>query len=540
MKFSTNALLHCGRAFRLLALALCVSLTACGPREPKADITIINGAEPESLDPHIITGQPDSRVVLALFEGLTRFSAETADAEPGLAERWEISADGLTYKFFLRSNAVWSTGEPITADDVVFSWRRALNPLTASDYAGQLFYVKNGEEFNAGKAKAEDVGIRVLDARTVQVELVAPTAFFLDLCAFQTLAVVPRKTIEKHGDRWMKASPVPFSGAYTLDFWRVNDKIRLRKNPRYWDVANTRNEIVDLYSTDQATTAMNVYLNGGADIIWDKGLVPSELMDVLRQRPDCHTYDYLGTYFLRYNVGKKPFDDPRVRKALALAVDKQRLTDKITRGGEKPASHLTPKGLKGYVPPEGPGYDPAAARKLLAEAGFPDGKTFPPFEYMFNTGRQNEQIAVELQAMWKKELGLNVSLRQVEWKVYLSDQSKTNYDMSRSSWVGDYKDPNTFLDMFMSNNGNNRTGWVNPRYDALIKEANRQTDPKQREKLMQQAETLLIRDEMPIVPIFFYVGINFWNPAKIDGVHQNIIDVHPIASLHKKMSLPHR
>ena len=142
--------------------------------------------------------------------------------------------------------------------------------------------------------------------------------------------------------------------------------------------------------------------------------------------------------------------------------------------------------------------------------------------------------------MWKKELGLNVSLRQVEWKVYLSDQSKTNYDMSRSSWVGDYKDPNTFLDMFMSNNGNNRTGWVNPRYDALIKEANRQTDPKQREKLMQQAETLLIRDEMPIVPIFFYVGINFWNPAKIDGVHQNIIDVHPIASLHKKMSLPHR
>ena len=208
MKFSTNALLHCGRAFRLLALALCVSLTACGPREPKADITIINGAEPESLDPHIITGQPDARVVLALFEGLTRFSAETADAEPGLAERWEISADGLTYKFFLRSNAVWSTGEPITADDVVFSWRRALNPLTASDYAGQLFYVKNGEEFNAGKAKAEDVGIRVLDARTVQVELVAPTAFFLDLCAFQTLAVVPRKTIEKHGDRWMKASPV--------------------------------------------------------------------------------------------------------------------------------------------------------------------------------------------------------------------------------------------------------------------------------------------------------------------------------------------
>jgi len=517
-------------------------ITGCARSEPKADIVIINGAEPESLDPAIVSGQPDLRVTRALFEGLTRLEPRTATPIPGLAERWDISEDGTTYTFYLRSNLVWSTGQPITAADVVWSWQRAADPNTASDYAGQLFFIKNGEEFNSAKTnaatgrpyRADDLAVRALDAHTVRVELISPTAFFLDLCAFPTMAVVPRFWIERHGDRWLLTPPLPCNGPYQLEFWRIHDKIRVRKNPRHWDVANIQNNLVDFIPMDSATTALNLYETGQADVIWDKNLIPNELMDVLRDRPDCHRFDYLGTYFYRYNVLRKPFDDARVRLALALAVDKQRLVDKLVKGGEKVASHFVPKGMASYEPPEGQGHDPERARKLLAEAGFPGGKGFPSFQYLFKTGKQDEQIGVELQAMWQKELGITMNLRQTEWKVYLAAQDALDYDVSRSSWIGDYNDPNTFLDMFMSNNGNNRTGWKNPRYDELMRRANRLTDPARRAQLLREAETLLVRDELPIVPIYFYVGVNFFSPDKIEGIYNNLLDEHPVYPIRKK------
>ncbi len=522
-------------SFFLTLLLAVLALVGCGKNEPRADITIINGAEPESLDPAIITGQPDGRVAGALFEGLTRLNPKTATPEPALAERWEISADGKVFTFHLRTNAVWSTGGSITAEDVVYSWRRVVDPLTGSDYAGQLFLVKNAEEINAGKIKdLTQLGVRVLGPHTLRVELVAPATFFLDLCAFRTLAVVPRAAIEKHGDQWIMMRPLPTSGPYTLDAWRIRDKIRVRKNPLHWDAANIQNELVDFLPVESPNTALNLYESGAADIIWDKGLVPTELLDVLRRRPDCHNFDYLGTYFYRYNVTHKPFDDPRVRKALALAVDKRRLVERITRAGEKTASHLTPPGTANYTAPEGLGYDLALARKLLAEAGFPEGKGFPPFQYLYNSSKVHEQIAVELQQMWKETLGLKMELRQTEWKVYLAEQSKTNYHLCRSSWIGDYNDPNTFLDMFMSNNGNNRTGWANPRYDHLIRDANQETDVKRRAALLHEAETLLIRDELPFVPLYFYVGVTFYDPKKIEGIYANVLDEHPIYTIRKR------
>jgi len=528
------------------AVTACVLLvllvTGCRKLEQRADLIIMNGAEPESLDPAIVTGQPDGRVAGALFEGLTRFNPKNAKPIPGIAERWDISPDGQTYTFYLRTNALWSTGEPITADDVVYSWRRALDPLTASDYAGQLYYVKNGEGFNTGKTNnatgkvytKEDVGVTALDTHTVKVDLEGPTPFFLDLCAFRTLAVVPRQSIEKHGDRWLMERPLPTSGPYNLDFWHIHDRIRIRKNPLYWDAKNIQNEIIDLLPAESATTALNLYETGEADIIWDKNLIPSELMDVLKGRDYVHTYDYLGTYFIRFNVTKPPFNDVRVRKALALVIDKERLVNNITKSGEKIASCLTPPGMEGYTSPDGLGRDIELARKLLAEAGFPDGKGFPTFNYLFNTSEMHKQIAVELQAMWKKELGITMELRQVEWKVYLSDQSKMQFDTSRSSWIGDYVDPNTFLDMFMSGNGNNRTGWANPQYDELIRQANQERDLTKRAKILHDAEVLLIREDLPIAPLFFYVGVNIFDPAKVEGVHQNLLDEHPIWNLRRK------
>ncbi len=355
MTFSERA---CG-IFRRARFVLCLALVAlapgCARREPPADVTIINNVEPESLDPAIIVAQADMRIVSALFEGLTRLEPVQARAVPGLAESWDISADGKIYTFHLRTNLFWSTGEPITSADVVYSWLRALDPKTASRYAGQLYYLKNAEEFNTGKiTNAALVGVSAPDKFTVRVELNHPTSFFLDICAMPLTSVVPRQTIEKYGDHWLMARPLPVSGAYELGAWRLNDKVRLKKNPRYWDAANTQSEIIDILPVGSPNTALNLYERGQVDIVWDKELIPSELMDVLLQRPDFHSFTYLGNYFVRFNVTRKPFDDPRVRKALALAVDKERIVKKITKAGEVPASNFVPPGTANYHSPRRP------------------------------------------------------------------------------------------------------------------------------------------------------------------------------------------
>ncbi len=523
-----------------LALCLALLLAGCGGSGRRADLVIVNGGEPESLDPAIVTSISDMRVTKALFEGLLRLDGKDARPIPGLAESWEISPDKTVYTFHLRTNLAWSTGEPITADDVFYSWKRALEPATASDYAGQLFYIKNAEAYYTGAVKDfTGVGLRVLDARTVRVELNSPAAFFLDLCCFPTLAVVPRQVLERYGDQWLAARPLPVSGPYELVYWHLNDRIRLRKNPRYWDAANTRSDIIDVLPTGSPNVALNLYETGIADIVWDKDLIPTELLDVLRQRPDFHTFDYLGTYFFRFNVTRQPLADPRVRQALALATDKARLTRKLTQGGEKPADHFVPDGVANYQPPQGLPYDPARGRELLAAAGFPGGDGFPRLQYTFfssagGAAKMQGKVAVELQQMWRENLGITIELRQIERKIFYSAQSQLDFDLTASSWVGDYNDPNTFLDLYTSHSGNNRTGWKNPRYDELLRRANRQLDPAARAALLVAAERLLVVEEVPVVPLFFYVGFNYFDPAKITGLHQNLLDEHPFQEIGRR------
>jgi oligopeptide transport system substrate-binding protein len=521
--------------FTLIAALL---LTACRP-EPAADLVIVNGSEPESLDPALVTSMPDMRITKALFEGLLRLDGKTGRPAPALAQSWDVSPDGRVYTFHLRTNAVWSTGELITSGDVVYSWRRALAPATAADYAGELFYIKNAEAFYTGAIKdPAQLGIRALDARTLEVELSSPVAFFPDLCCLPVLASVPQQAIENHGDRWLMERPLPSSGPYELVAWRLNDKVRLRKNPRYWDAANTRSAVIDLLPTPSPNTALNLYQTHEADVIWDKDLVPVELMDALMKRPDFHNFAFLGTYFYRFNVTRKPFDDPRVRRAFALATDKQRITRKLTFGGEKPAFHFVPEGVANYQSPQGLPFDPPQARRLLAEAGFPGGKGFPRFQYSFfssagGAAKIQGKIAIELQQMWRQELGIDMELRQIERKIFYNAQSRLDYDVSASSWVGDYNDANTFLDLYLSNSGNNRTGWKNPRYDRLLEEANWQIELSRRADLLRQAETLLIAEDAPIVPIYFYSGFMYFNDAKIKGIYPNVLDEHPLQDIWK-------
>ncbi len=510
-------------------------LVGCTARPP-ADLRIVNGKEPESLDPAVVVGQPDGRVVNTLFEGLTRYNATNAAPEPAIAERWEISPDALTYTFHLRTNALWSTGERITAQDFVFSWFRVLEPETAADYVGNLFYIRGAEAYSLGKSKDRNtVGIHAPDDTTLRVELVNPTPFFLDLCAFPTQAVVHRGTIEKYGDRWLNARPLPCSGAYELVSWRLNDRIRVKKNAHYWDLQPGQLDVVDFFPVNSPNTALNLYFRGEVDVVWDKDVTPSELLDVLKTRPDFHRFDYLAAYFMRFNVTRKPFDDVRVRKAFAMAVDRDRIVTFVTRGGEKAVNHFVPPGVPNYTSPPGLPHDVTLARKLLAEAGYPEGQKFPRVQYLFNASRDNEKIAVQLQDTWKKELGVDVDLRAVEWKIWINDQSTLNYDISKSSWIGDYTDPNTFLDMFMSTNPNNRTGWKDAKYDELLRTANATVDIRSRAGLLQEAESILIAEKSPIVPLYIYVGFNFFDPQKIAGIFDqgNIRDEHPVRAIRK-------
>jgi oligopeptide transport system substrate-binding protein len=525
------------RHVRLLWLMLsAVVLAGCAREEPRADLVIANGAEPGSLDPATSKGLEELRIVMAMWEGLMRMDPTNALPIPGLAERHEISPDGKVYTFHLRADAKWSTGGRITAHDFVYSWLRVLNPLTASEYAGQLFYVKNAEAyFNRTITDANEVGVRAVDDLTLRVELTNPTPFFLGLCAFQTLSVVPRDIVEKHGDNWMSVRPLPCSGPYELERWTLSDRVRLRANPHYWDAANTRCQVVDLLPIRSASTALNLYERGAIDVIWDKELVPSELFPVLKSRRDFNSFSYLGTYFLRFNTTRKPFDDPRVRRALAMCIDKQRLVDKILMTGEKIGSHFVPPGTANARSPEGLAYDPAGARQLLKEAGFEGGKGMRTIEYLFESvsggGSVHSKIGVELQEMWQRELGIKVELRQMEKQVYLAAQRSLDYDVSRSTWVGDYNDPNTFLDLFRANNGNNRTGWKNARYDELMDEASRLTDLGRRAEVLREAETILVQENPPIVPIYFFSGFNYHNPERVTGIYGNVLDSHPINAI---------
>jgi len=519
------------RAAAVLCLAI---LAACDARPQRADLVFINGAEPETLDPAIITGQPEGRIVNALFEGLCAYD-EDGRAVPGVAESWEISPDGRTYTFRIRADAKWSDGRPVTAGDFLASWKRTLTPATGAQYSYQLFPIKNAQAFAEGRAAGfSEVGAKAPDARTLVVELENPTPYFLELCAFPTLHPVRADLIERVGDDWVKPENMISNGAFTLESWRINDRIRLKKNPRYWGRGRVALESVDVLPISDANVAFNFFASGLADLVMDKGLAPPALLDEMKGRPWFHAAPFLGIYFLRYNCARGPFQDERVRRAFSLAVDKKRIVEKITRAGELPAPGFVPPGIPGYVGTDGLAFDPAAARQLMADAGHPQGKGFPLVNYLYSKSELNEAVAVELQSMWREMLGVNVNLVRQEWKVYLNSLSLLDYDIARSSWVGDYPDPNTFLDMFLTGGGNNRTGWSSAEYDALIAGAARELDTARRAGILRQAEDLLVKTAVPVAPIYYYVGIQLYDPDKFGGIRANVLDEHPLRAIYRK------
>jgi len=512
------------RTWWMLAIVTLLLSPTLGLAQEQA-FRINNTAEPESLDPGVVTGVPEHRIVSNLFEGLTTTDPKDLSPRPGMAASWTISRDGTVYSFKLRE-ARWTDGRPVTAHDFLYAWERVLNPKTGAKYAQQLYYLKNGEDYNKGRVTDfSQVGVKALDDKTLQVTLRCPTAYFLDLTSFYTLFPVPRWAIEAHGKDWVKPGKIVSNGAFRLTSWVPQKELVLERNPQHWDAAGVKLQKAIFIPTDDINTAFKQFLAGDSDWI---PTVPPAQIDAAKSRPEYYVTPYLGTYYFRFNVTKPPVTDPRVRKALSMAVDREALTKYVTKSGEIPTSAFVPAGMRGYEAVKGLPFDVAGAKRLLAEAGYPDGKGFPRTELLYNTSEQHRVVTQAVQQMWKEQLGIQVELFNVEWKVYLARMGSLDYQVARAGWIGDYEDPNTFLDLWVTGGGNNQTGWSSQRYDELIGQAAcKIVNPRDRMRALQEAERMLVVDDTPILPLFTYVNKGMLG-RRVKGWFPNILDLHPL------------
>lgn len=534
---------------RGLAFLLVLSAAACGPASrpgletasagphyfgdvtPPSDNTLTynNGAEPEAIDPGVISGQPDGRVARTLFEGLTTPDPRTLEPLPGQAYRWEVGAEGRTYTFHLRPGLQWSDGTRLTAEDFRWSWIRVLRPETASRYAGLLYVLENGEAFNKGRIRDErQVGVQAPDDSTLLVRLESPTAYFLFLTHYYTLAPVPRRTIETYGRLWTRPEHIVSNGPFVLERWRQGDRFVFGKNPLYWDAASVRLDRVVALSVEDLNTCANLYKAGVVD--WNpSGYVPSQFIPYLRGYADYKTGLYQGVFFYSVNVTREPFDDVWVRRALAYAVDRDAIARDLLKGSREPWGNFVPTGYPGYVRPKGQTHDPEKARACLARAGYPGGRGFPKVSILFNTSDDQRRTAEAIQAMWKRTLGIEVELSNQEWGSYLQATVSLQYDVARRAWIGDYLDPNTFLGLMRSDDGNNRTGWKDARYDALMRAAARELAPASRMRTLAQAESLLL-DQAPVIPLYHYATSELVKPY-VRGIYPTALDAHPLKAV---------
>jgi oligopeptide transport system substrate-binding protein len=590
-------------ALVIAALAGLVWALALGIQEP-ADFTFSNQSEIKTVDPALVTGQPEQRIVSALFEGLTTWDPQDLWPRPGVAERWTISDDKLTCTFYLRGNALWSDGTPVTADDFVWSYRRALHPATSSEYAYELWYIVGAEQYTSGKVNVGDavevelndkppgarpfasgimlrgrltaiekpagsetpvyvvqingrqrrfqkgalqggtedyrwllydfqaVGLEAVNSRVLQIRLKHPVPYFLNLMGFFPMSPVNRKCVEAYGyPAWTKPEHIVSNGPFLLESRRIRDRIRLVKNPRYWDRDHVELNVVDAIATDSTITALNLYLTGEVDWV---PVVPEEIIPDLRRqhRTDFRPAPYLANEYYLVNTRKPPLDDPRVRLALGLAMDKQEIVERIVLAGQTSARSMVPPEIRrydDYRPAECGAHNVERARKLLAEAGYPGGRGMPRIEILYNTNETHQAIAELVQSQWKRNLGVNVRLANQDWARYLNSRRVGDYLLARAGWIGDYVDPVTFLAQFASDNPMNQTGWKNPKYDHMLELARQEKDDAKRLQYLHRAEQILM-DQMPVIPIFFNVTREIVRPY-VHGYYRNILDTHPLKDI---------
>jgi oligopeptide transport system substrate-binding protein len=492
-----------------------------------------NGSEPQGIDPHIVTGVPEHHILISLCEGLTIPNPNPTGSDgyiPGTAESWTVSDDGKEYIFKLNKNAKWSNGDPVTADDFVWSWKRILTASLGSQYPDMLYYLVGAYEYHNGEIdNFDEVGVKALDSQTLKVNLKNPTPFFIGLLSHYSTWPVHKETVLKHGDiddrngEWTRPGNFVCNGPFQLKTWELNNRIVVEKNPHYYDASMVRLNEIHYYPVSNVMTEDRMFRAGQLHLT---SSMPTQKCPIYieEKNPNLKIDPYMGTYFYRINTENETLSDVRVRKALAYSIDRQLLVDKVTQCGQIPAYSFTPPGSNGYQPSTEIPYDPVLAKQLLAEAGYSSDKPFPKLEILFNTNEGHRKVALAIQQMWQNELGIEVELVNQDWKVYLSREMVGDFQISRAGWIGDYEDPNTFLDLMRPNRGNNKTGWENMDFDALVEEANTINDQEKRYELLNEAEKILI-DNMPIIPLYTYVRVYQLSPD-VKGFNPHILDHH--------------
>ena len=520
-----------------LLSAVTILLAGCGGGVPDTDegvekgiLLYGNGTEPKTLDPQRATGVPENKIISALIEGLITYHPTDDNLpEPGMAESWQPNADASAWTFKIRDETLWSNGDPVTAHDFVYTYKRMLDPAFPGEYSQMLYILKNAQEYKEETiTDFSMVGVTAIDDKTLRMELVGPTPYFLNMLKHYSWFPVHPPTIEAHGGildmsgSWTLPENYVGNGSFVLAEWRPNQYLRVTRSPTYWDRDKMKLNEIYFYPVEDDNTEHRMFWSG---LLHITGTVPTNDVPYLRENhPDLiHIDDYLGTYFYRLNVTREPLNNPLVRKALTLAIDRQAIVEKVTLGDQKPAHAYVPAGFNDYPTPDIVHYNPEKARELLAEAGYPDGEGFPELYLLFNTSEGHRKIAQAVVDMWNKNLNINMQLENKEWKVYLDAKTHLDYDVSRSAWIGDYMDPITFLEMFTTGNGNNDTGWSNPEYDRLLQAAFRSRTEEEHFEYLLAAEQILL-DELPIVPVYWYTRIYMkdprvknWNPKLLDN-----------------------
>jgi oligopeptide transport system substrate-binding protein len=522
---------------RLAALAGAFALGATAAAQAETVLHRGNGAEPETLDPHKSTGVTEANLIYDLLEGLLVFSPD-GQPVPGVAEKWDISDDGKVYTFHLRANAKWSNGDPVTSEDFVYSLRRAVDPVTASDYAPILAPILNAEDIVASKSPTDKLGVEAVDPQTLKITLKAPTPYFLGLLVHHISWPVHKATVEKFGDEWTRPGNSVTNGPYTITEWVPQSKIVMTKNTNFHDAANVKIDTVVSYPTEDINEEFKRFQAGELDYTYT---IPTDQIKWAAENmpKEYKNGPYFGTYYYVVNLTKEPVGtDVKLRKALALAIDRQILTDKITQGGEVPAY--------AWVPPGVPGYDAqstdfanmtqaerdAEAKKLLAEAGYGDGNPLK-IEILYNTSERHQKIAVAIASMWKKTLGVEATMTNQEWKVYLDTRDQKNFQVARAAWIGDYMDASNFLDLFLSNAGErNDAGYNNPKFDELMAAAAVNPDAAARQDQLEEAEKVFLAD-LPLIPIYHYRDVKMVS-TKVHGYVDNVMGFHLTRYLSKE------
>lgn len=485
-------------------------------------------AEPPTLDPAQAQDSQANTALRFMYEGLATIDADGNPA-PGAAEKWDISEDGLTYTFNMRQGATWSNGDPVTANDFVFAWERALSPETvpAPVYAYQLYYIKGAEEFNTGKTKDfSTVGVKAVDENTLEVTLTNPTPYFLGLTSFYTFYPVHQATVEGNEAWAADANTMVTNGPFTLTTWTTGSEMGWTKNEKYWDAANIKLTNVTASIVNSGATETASYQGGEIDYAGaPTGEIPTDQIQPLSQQfaDEFKLTDIASTYYYEFNTKEKPFNNVKIRKAFAMAIDRQSLIDNVTKAGQTPAYGFVPTSIAGLnnqsfrdEHPDSEYFkeDAAQAKTMLEEGMKEEGyTTLPPITLLYNTSENHQKLALAVADMWKTNLGVEIETKNEEWSVFLESRKTGNFQIARAGWSADYNDPMTYMDMFVSGGGNNNTGYADPAYDALIDGAYKGgNDPEKRMQDMAAAEKMLIQDNMVIMPVYYYTQASLTKP----------------------------